>query len=300
MNKKEFSNMMINELNKESEKIFYVQETVKNNGVIFYGISAITEDPIHPVIYLDEIYTKYMNKEMTWDECVSVTKNAYESSLSGKPEIKIEDFTNYESVKSKILPRLINFEGNEKMLQEIPYTKILDLAVIYEITVYIKGDITGSTKITNSLLYTWKDQGVNLDVLHDDAMNNLYDDYVNDKFDLMMIGDMIGKLSGNDDMPEVPFFVLMKKDFSFGAAAMANKYIMLDVLKELEIDEIVILPSSVREVIISDRMGYSEEDIDNFKEMVKSINDSDVVNTEDILSYHIYKFSMKDGLEIIR
>lgn len=75
----------------------------------------------------------------------------------------LSKITDYDSIKDKIVCKLINGESNKGFLQDKPYTKIEDLAVVYQILLDKSAKGTASVTITDSLMKTY---GVTADELH--------------------------------------------------------------------------------------------------------------------------------------
>ena len=84
-------------------------------------------------------------------------------------------------------------------------------------------------------------------------------------------------------------YVLRPVDQMYGAGYFADSVSLRKVCKELNAEEIVILPSSIHELLVFIRK--EDEDLEPYHDMIRAINGSDVDPTE-VLSDHYYTFSL--------
>ena len=62
----------------------------------------------------------------------------------------------WEGVKNKVLPKMINYERNESLLQGVPYIKFLDMAVVFYIPLNIGEGGIRSITVKNEHTDLWK------------------------------------------------------------------------------------------------------------------------------------------------
>ena len=75
-----------------------------------------------------------------------------------------------------------------------------------------------------------------------------------------------------------PLYVLTNTSKTKGASAILNKKALVEFGKKHNTDKIVVLPSSVHEMLL---IPYTEEtDIDTFSAMVEEVNNAEVDPTE--------------------
>ena len=78
-----------------------------------------------------------------------------------------------------------------------------------------------------------------------------------------------------------PFFIISNKSKIKGASAILNKEGTCRVWREYNTNKIVVLPSSVHEMLL---VPYTEEiDLDTFSDMVGQVNSSEVDPTEQLV-----------------
>lgn len=75
-----------------------------------------------------------------------------------------------------------------------------------------------------------------------------------------------------------PLYVMTNTSKVRGASAILNKKALAEFGKKHNTDKVVVLPSSVHEMLL---VPYTEEiDIDTFSEMVEEVNNAEVDQTE--------------------
>lgn len=83
----------------------------------------------------------------------------------------------------------------------------------------------------------------------------------------------------SEEMEDIaPFYVITNKSKMRGASAILNKNALAEFGQKHNTDKIVVLPSSIHEMLL---VPYTEEiDIDTFSEMVEEVNNAEVDPTE--------------------
>lgn len=262
-----------------------MMEVEKNNGVVLSGICIRKpEQVVAPTIYLNNFFD---NELMVSTAINRVIELGVDDNL---PKIDIDMFNKYKLVKDKIIPRLVNYEANKDMLQSSPHIVIADLAVYFVIDLTIDGR-RGSITIGNQLASMW---GVDAEQLYDLAVKNMESREMckymkmNNVLEQLddTITDMFDKLCG--------MYVITTDIFNYGAIAILNKKFM-DKMIDIVGSEFYLIPSSVHEWIM---VAGKYTDIDSKNEMVREVNATEVGESE-ILSDHIYGYSLEDGLHCI-
>lgn len=83
------------------------------------------EEHTAPMVYLNAYYDLYQG-EMTLDDIMDEILEVYEWNENCKGE-----FQDFESIKDRIIFRLVNSEKNTVLLQSVPHIHVLDLAVVF-------------------------------------------------------------------------------------------------------------------------------------------------------------------------
>lgn len=180
--------------------------------------------------------------------------------------------------------RLINYEKNRELLQEIPHLPFLDLAVVFYSLLTDTPVGHATVLIRNSHLELW---GKNTSWLYEAAKENT------EKLlpkRLVSMEDMIYELSEGKQEPEyagVPMYVLTNSRKSFGAACLLYDGALGECFRRLE-ESYYLIPSSVHEVILipASAVGDSRE----LCALVQEMNRTQVRSTE-VLSDTVYLYS---------
>ncbi len=102
----------------------------KNNDVELTGIIVMAEaDNISPTIYLNGIYEDYLAgtaMEALVDRIISI----YENQIRDV-DLDMGFFRDFEKVKNRIFYKLISFEQNRRLLEDVPYFRWHDLAIVF-------------------------------------------------------------------------------------------------------------------------------------------------------------------------
>lgn len=260
------------------------QSITQNNGVVLDGISILhQEESLAPVIYLRQYFEEYTNG-MELSEIIKEIMKIYENSTLSLPGC-IPKFETFEAAKGWIVYRLIRREGNELILADVPYTPYLDLAIVYYLLVDTgeMGQVTAL--IHNQHVNGW---GVTKEVVHEWATRNtpkLLPALI------QPIGDIIREYGLNKELAEEmkeseissPFFVLSNPGGLYGAACMLYDGVLRNFAEEKG-EDIIILPSSLHEVLLLPKSGW--EEYEELQMMVREINRT--LPEEIVLSDHIY------------
>lgn len=93
-----------------------VKDTAKNNGVILSGLTVKSEDSnIAPIIYLNDYYQLYESGYVGLEAIISIILKVYEES-NVDHIVDMSQLLNYESIRKKIVYKLINSEKNTELL----------------------------------------------------------------------------------------------------------------------------------------------------------------------------------------
>lgn len=263
---------------------------LKNNDLTLHGLTIRSENNIAPNIYLENFYDKYMDgcdmEEVL--EMIADTRITHEVA----EKFDTEQITNFEMVKDRIVPKLVNREWNKELLKNRVHTDIAgDLSVTYQIM--LKQDFSGNATvaITNQIMQMWSD--VSMEDLHNLAIDNMK--RLNQStFEPMSM--VLASMMGDDnpellDLPENEMmFVISNQSRINGASAILDKDLMASIVNDMDV---VLVPSSVHEWLA---VKTSEDmDISSIKKMIHEVNETQVAQDEQ-LSDHPYKYSIREGL----
>ncbi|MBQ8247235.1 MAG: hypothetical protein IJZ42_08880 [Lachnospiraceae bacterium] len=293
----------------EGEASVSLQEVVKNNGVIFTGLTFTQENiNISPTIYLEEFYHEYEEGRSMEEIIEEIKEIYYRSKLENN--INMEFFTEYEKAKSNIVYKLIHYEKNAELLKEIPHRKFLDLAIVYYYLVNRKEFTNATILIHNRHAEGWKVDEEELykiartnnpgllpvnfcgmmDVLRELTEDDyLYKGRLNEKQSSDEGRDVLFDMEMHIHRDETGMYVLSNSSRMFGASVILYDGVLETCAERLG-GSFYILPSSVHEVILV----QDEERIttDNLARMVREVNETQLEEQE-FLSNSVYYYSVE-------
>ena len=290
-----FTTLVQREVEKRAGENYRVKlnDVMKNNGVVLRGITLMQGDSnISPTIYLNPYYDAYENGDTTLGTVIDEVIDTYERNKINR-SIDMKFFLNYETVRSRIIFKLINTEKNRELLRDVPYIPFHDLSIVFQCLVSEERFGNASILIHNVHLQLWK---VNARELYECALENtpLLQGY--ELADMNTVLEEMKALGGIDDeeiedmQQEVPMYVLSNKSRINGASCILYKDILKDFAMVVDKD-LYVLPSSIHEVILLPSDGTQESE--QLKEMVREINQSQV-EKEEVLSDSVYYYRRSD------
>lgn len=252
-----------------------------NNGVIVEQIQVRKKDERVGVrIYIGDMIDKYQEGTVTLQEAGIYVLNQALQATDDKNAVqlnKIAEEMSCEKILSNVICQLLNYERNKEILERIPHTKWLDLAIVYRCNL---DEISGSFLVTNEML---KQYDISLETLKQEAFENTS----NENFKVKTMAEMMGLPGIGEDL----IVATTEKDI-YGAVVMTFTCVLDEISKQMDESDLYILPSSVHEVIIvkAEEFEKSKDLID----IVREVNASDAVLDTDILSDNIYKYTADD------
>ena len=290
-----FTTLVQREVEKRAGENYRVKlnDVMKIYGVVLRGITLLKDDSnISPTIYLNPYYDAYENGDTTLGTVIDEVIDTYERNKINR-SIDMKFFLNYETVRSRIIFKLINTEKNRELLRDVPYIPFHDLSIVFQCLVSEERFGNASILIHNVHLQLWK---VNARELYECALENtpLLQGY--ELADMNTVLEEMKALGGIDDeeiedmQQEVPMYVLSNKSRINGASCILYKDILKDFAMVVDKD-LYVLPSSIHEVILLPSDGTQESV--QLKEMVREINQSQV-EKEEVLSDSVYYYRRSD------
>ena len=256
-----------------------VTEVVKNNNIHLTGV-VITKRPanVSPTIYLNQYYQKYQ-EEGNFQQTVGEMMALYEQQAK-ELQLDMSFFTDFTQVKERLYHKLVHYEKNKKMLEDVPHIRWNDLAVVFYYA--MEQDVVGRTTITirKEHLAIWKQEEGMLFAIAQENMRRDMPEL------LVPMKELLEEMTGVEleKQYDVPMYVLTNKEKIFGASVLLYSE-KLQELAEKTGKNLLILPSSVHEVLLMP----DEEDREYgfYRQMVEEVNTTQV-DPEEVLSYSLY------------
>lgn len=289
MTKRQFMEQVtgkLKELHSESDYEISCDVFTKNNDTPRYGIVIQkVGEAISPTIYVDNYFKDYVDKKMTLTEVaeqiIAVLQNVR------KHASKYESFSvEYDSCKPNIVYRLISFEKNKRLLQEVPYIPFLNLAVTFSIVCSLSEQGLESLRITNDLKDKWQVTTGELVRLAEENTPRLFPPQVDSMENVLFTYLGLEKGMFPENTEYGPLLIVTNESGVNGASVLLYQDVIHDIAEKYG-KNLYVLPSSVHEIIVvpNENSGSLKE----LSKMVKDINKKHV-SEEEILSDNAYYY----------
>lgn len=274
-------------IQKELQQKVQVYPILKNNGTIYDGL--VIMDPIlniSPTIYLNPYYHRYLDGVSIEDIYEDILKTYRENRPLEDFDISL--FTDYEKAKERIVMKLVNAEKNKELLEIVPHIPYLDLAIIFlcsisdfmheYATILIHTQHMTHWEVTTEDLYACAI--ANTPKILPPRLDNLHD---------------VFEYITHESLPfleELNSSILTNKIKVHGATCMIYPN-LLDEIATIYEDNLVIIPSSIHEVLVIPEGNIGKEHtLTDFDSMIQEVNDTQLTDSE-ILSDHAYLYHRK-------
>lgn len=302
MNYEEFKDAVIEKIEAEVRRLnpnFEIEQhpVVKNNNVVLDGITINDGSELVPTFHADDLYMRYQNDESMDDIVSSMIDMMQAHSLEGN--VTAEHLSDWNAVKDHVVMHVIGAEANQDRAQDFPTRPMEDMLLAYRIVIDINDEGMGSTQITNEMQDVY---GVSEEQLYQAALENTprimptlfctmeamifeleFDQQMEDKD----LDQMLTDIDKDSKM-----YILTNKFKSLGAAALFCPEVMDKVAQAFD-SNMIVLPSSVHETILAPQWDGMEIEIEDFKQMVKEINETQAV-PEERLTNQVYVYDKDD------
>lgn len=270
-----------------------INHVIKNNGCEMDGLVIMEKGKdIAPTIYLDSFYELYTNGENI-KNIIRQIEVIYEQNKNNVT-FDVNILKHFDTIKDKIVYKVVNYRSNEKLLEQVPHKRILDLAVVFYCLLDNEYGRSATALIYNNNLKNWN---VTIDDVYKAALKNT-PDLLHSKISSMAA--LFEKCGVNVDGEEVDLkdyvpsdmYVLTNESKLNGAACILYENVLYDFAQKLGAD-LYILPSSVNEVILLPKLSMFEKD--ELVNMVKEVN-TEGVAADEVLSDHVYEYNRTERL----
>lgn len=249
-----------------------MQENVKN-GIIVEGIMIQGDDPIAPIIYTDRLIRDAEAQGKILEDVVAMVLRIYEENKHKGLDLgKIFD---PEFIKSHVYLGLQK-KSDEDLLKESCYLEGL------EVYLYVREDSEHDGIYTMKVKKDFLER-VGLDekeVWECARANTSADTVVRTMAEV--IAEMCGMSCDEISADEPPMYVVSNKNCTRGASAVLDKKVLEDIGRKHGTDTLIILPSSIHEVLV---VPYEDGmDMDFMRSMVTEVNTTEVLPEDQLIS----------------
>jgi len=261
-------------------------DILKNNGVKLLGLTIKENlDKASPTIYMNYYYDHYMMGESIEELGERIYTAYLESRLN--EDIDVNFYLDFDKVKERIKCKVINYELNRELLENVPYERYLDLAIVCYCPIK---EMNAGILVNNSHLQRW---GQGIEEIVRIAKENTRK---NERIALVPIEEMLKEAYPDFDIADGNFcpelYVAYDSYKEYGAVCMCFEENLAAFAKKMGGDY-YILPSSIHEILIIRAEDRSR--LDELSEMVRCVNRSELDETE-VLSNHAYFYSDKQKI----
>ena len=272
-----------------------LNHVMKNNGTELDGITIMEKDKnIAPTIYINSFYDRY-REGVSLKAVVSEIIRIYNQNKNSI-NINADYFENYENVRKTIVYKLVNYQKNKKLLEDVPYKRVLDLAVVFYCLIEQRKGVSATALIHNEHLRIWN---VTEDEIYNDALKNTPVLLAGSIVPMSKIlSEIAGTASADNDEKVCKYtgedilYVLTNSSRVNGAACILYDNLLKKFANDVHSD-LYILPSSVHEVIIVPKKNAFDKS--ELADMVREVNEQGV-SQDEILSDNVYEYNRKNGL----
>lgn len=255
-------------------------------GLVIRSNEKVTATPTLNITKAYEDYTNGRDIEDILRSLADIRMNA-----SVNAAFDITKMLDWETVKGRIIPRLINTRRNKEYLSNKLCKKLEDLSIIYSVIVSSDEHSMSAAAVTQELASAWN---ADLEIIHDQAMQNLesrpyfFSDMESAMLRMFSNSKSLSIDDFNPDEINIPFFILSSENKVHGAVQVINTPVMDKISEKL--GDIYIIPSSTEEVIIVPKKSV-DQDAKGLAKMVKSVNAKEVA-PEEVLSNNVYEYDL--------
>ncbi|MBA4688608.1 MAG: hypothetical protein H2184_15765 [Candidatus Galacturonibacter soehngenii] len=258
------------------------------NGLVIFD--EFKETNVSPTIYLDDYYNKLTKGSMTTSSIVTDVVSIWKMNKNVK--VDMNDLKDTSKMYLKVLNKDLSSEYlQDKLVKEIKNTNLV-LVPYIEIPKFIKKNGTSTVTLTKKFIYSL---GINEEEIFDIAMNNCK---CNIKCVANSVIDTLTSFSkpSSINIPKEPGMVLITNDRILYGAAIIFFSDILKQIAELWENDLIIIPSSVHEVIVLPlTKDVEREELKNIIEEAIS----ECVTVDEILDNVPYRYLReKDCIEI--
>lgn len=262
-----------------------IKPVLKNNGKKLTAfVFKERVQKATPTIYLEDFYQEYAKAKRELDEIAGQIIGIYEK-YRVREDVDMSFVQDWEKVKDKVVYRLINKEQNKKLLKQIPYEEILDLAKVF----YLAFDNDSFMMIHHGICKAW---GITKEELIKAAEENTPRLF---PVKIMEPEDVIRKIFNIEEtetmFSSVRLYFVSNHCCLYGAGAIFYSEILAELAEKLNSD-LYLFPSSIHEMGVT--IADEELGAKRLIEIVRDVNKC-VVNTEEYLGNNIYLYERAEG-----
>lgn len=272
------------------EVIVKIDKVNKVNCVLDALIIHREDETSAPVIYLDPFFEKFEagdSIENVLEDILAVYTAGTCTNIAAL--FQLDEFKDFDTVKDRIILKVINTERNQNLLRSVPSVPVgeLGLSAVFYITL-LTGEMNAVILVKNDFLATWNKDVSDLVSQAEENANKFLN------FSIRDLGQVLSELmdlSENDVLNAPALYILTDETSTLGASQLYFKDKIREFALQYECD-VYILPSSIHELLLLP-VSCTDMDVESLREMVISVN-ATAVSDMDFLYDGVFKYILAE------
>lgn len=201
----------------------------------------------------------------------------------------IHALLDYDSIKDYLYMNVINADENREELSQVPHTIVGDLAIVYRVMIQTTEEQFCSAKVTNQMMDAY---GIDVNKLHNDALISSPRIMKPEVLPLETLAVGTPKEIALLET-ERQMVVITNEHRTDGASTMFYAGVLNDLATKLNHD-LYIIPSSTDECIAVCDSSFLDHE--HLEEILRTVNDSSLVDSDKKLSDHLYHYDKDEHI----
>ena len=89
-----------------------INQVTKINNIVYNGLSFKSQQTrVAPVIYLDQFFDRFSDEDLSIPDIIDRVTAIYREHISTSNEINVNNITDWDEIKSKIVPAICNTDS---------------------------------------------------------------------------------------------------------------------------------------------------------------------------------------------
>lgn len=281
----------------------------KNNGIKLNGLVIMNkEENVSPTIYLEPFFEMACKGKTLCDIAEEII--ALCSEQKEQFNFDVGEFQDISVTGEKLLYKLINYDKNKELLENIPHRRWMDLAIVYYVlvscdelgsgTILVKNEHMTLWKISEEKLYEYASENAPIIMKKTiKSMAEVIRDFMEGDADAVAAdvssnsaeSVQVSEIQELDDNAPIRMYVMGNQMKLNGACTVLYENALAEFAKDICMD-FYILPSSIHEVILVP----ADKDVNEaaLLSLVREVNENNVTE-EEWLSDNIYRYFRDEG-----
>lgn len=267
---------------------------------------------VAPTIYLNDFYRNHLRG----DDIPTIIRQIANIYFDNRHALHAEDFEDMslETVRERLILKLVNYENNRLLLEEVPHFRYKDLAVTFHQMIIADNGSVGTIRVTNRDMERWEMTPEEMFRIACDNTSTKLPYELQTMTDFLIgllevklrtvndsgeqnteqteaeLEDLIRNIAIMEEHSDEGQMYILTTSFKINGAACALYRGLLGEIREKLGEDFYILPSSVQELILVPDSIACEEQL---RAMVPMVNRNEV-DPLDVLSDEIYHYPEDD------